>query len=83
MRKQGEISMLISQWKKAEWRSTETWESVNCGSGDVTITKVGNGFLGRDTNGMLVSQIPNATFEDCARLMEETFDWFNFKLTED
>ena len=75
--------MLISQWKKAEWRSTETWESVNCSSGDVTITKVGNGFLGRDTNGMLVSQIPNATFEDCARLMEETFDWFNFKLTED
>jgi len=24
---------------------------------------------------MLVSQIPNATFEDCARLMESCFDW--------
>ena len=67
--------MLISQWKKAEWRSTETWESVNCSSGDVTITKVGNGFLGRDTNGMLVSQFPDATFEECAKLMESCFDW--------
>lgn len=77
-----DLFSLKSQWKKAEWRSTETWESINCGSGDVTITKVGNGFLGRDTNGMLVSQFPNATFEDCVQMMEETFDWFNFKLTE-
>jgi len=67
--------MLISEWKKAEWRSTETWESVNCRSGNVTITKVGDGFLGRDTNGMLVSQFTSATFEECVKLMESCFVW--------
>jgi hypothetical protein len=76
-----DLFSLKSQWKKAEWRSTETWESVNCASGIVTITQVGDGFLGRDELGMLVSQFPD-TFEDCVQMMEETFDWFNFKLTE-
>jgi len=31
---------MCSEWKKSDWRTTETWESVNCSSGDVTITKV-------------------------------------------
>ena len=36
---------MISEWKKSDWRSTETWESVNCSSGDVTITKIGETLL--------------------------------------
>jgi hypothetical protein len=66
--------MFISEWKKSDWRSTETWESVNCSSGDVTITKIGDGFIGRDPNGMLVSQFPN-TWENTVRMMESCFDW--------
>lgn len=66
---------MISKWKKAEWRSTETWESVNCLAGTVTITEVGAGFLGRDQNGMLVSQFANESFEECAKFMEACFTW--------
>jgi len=66
---------MISKWKKSDWRTTETWESVNCSSGEVRITKVGRGFVGRDTNGMLVSMFKCDTFEECAKLMESCFDW--------
>ena len=46
---------MISEWMKSDWRSTETWESVNCSSGDVTITKIGENFVARDPNGRLGS----------------------------
>jgi len=71
---------MISEWKKSDWRSTETWESVNCSSGDVTITKIGDGhdgfglFVARDPNGMLVSQFPD-TWENTVRMMESCFTW--------
>ena len=66
--------MFISEWKKSDWRSTETWESVNCSTGDVTITKIGEKFIARDPNGMLVSQFPD-TWENTVRMMESCFAW--------
>jgi len=67
----------ISEWKVAIWRTTETWESNNCSSGTVTITRLPevDKFVCRDTNGMLVSSSFFDTFEEAAKLMESCFDW--------
>jgi hypothetical protein len=69
-----EEMIMISEWKKSDWRSTETWESVNCSSGDVTITKIGENFVAHDPNGMLVSQFPD-TWQNTVRMMECCFTW--------
>lgn len=53
-------------------RLENVFESTNTHDGVVTISKVGEEFFGRDTNGMLVSQF-GSSFEECSKLMESCF----------
>ena len=52
---------------------TTRWESLNCRMGTVTIHQIGSKFFGRDSNGMLVSQFGENSFDQIRRTMEATF----------
>lgn len=66
---------MCSKWKESKTLDL-SWTSVNCVEGTVTIQGMDNGqFICRDTNGMLVSQFPENSFNDAVRFMEETFSW--------
>ena len=72
--------IMISKWKLVKedvlssGTETRRWESENCADGTVTITKIGEDFFGRDTNGMLVSSFRAGRVE-VVKLMEACFNW--------